>query len=507
LWRSENQKNQASGQKFGFPGTIHHMTDSPFDTAPGTAPHFTTPQLEDVFESVLNEIQSLRPMSCVIGFPKSGKTTFLTRLQNAIDIETLSLGASSEQTLFHALMTPATPEGETKPILTKLLREKKRLVLFIDNAHLLTDGDFTFLTSLFGLARQHQSELQVVLVGNGEIVHRLARPENRAVYSMLGAIWNLPKLTREQSRDFVAFVLESAGLSGDLIANPDPLVKKAAGIIGILRMLTGTVALKAMSAKEACNAEDVLECPPEAPSAPQGEAPVTAPTQHMGTRMPGRAGLVLTLSMCVIIGLLVLFLSWLMPDLRLTDLFSGSADAPLQTVTTPPVPPTEVRPTGPIMQSVAKTVFRKRTKDGPYSIQLGAFATMEAMLLHLPRFTDLDQSLFWNRESGSPGGFTLFAGRFESFEEARDYGTRHDFKDAQVVFRPFVGTIGPLTDPDQIRHASLLLGLQEPLKVFEHELVSGVEIQFALERAREDALNQCAEAEKKGLSCAVTQYE
>jgi hypothetical protein len=34
-----------------------------------------------------------------------------------------------------------------------------------------------------------------------------------------------------------------------------------------------------------------------------------------------------------------------------------------------------------------------------------------------------------------------------------------------------------------------------------------VEIQFALERAREDALNQCAEAEKKGLSCAVTQYE
>jgi hypothetical protein len=70
-----------------------------------------------------------------------------------------------------------------------------------------------------------------------------------------------------------------------------------------------------------------------------------------------------------------------------------------------------------------------------------------------------------------------------------------------------VGTIGPLTDQEQVRHASLLMGLREPRKVFEHELVSGVEIQFALERSREDALNQCQEAEKKGLSCAVTQYE
>ena len=36
---------------------------------------------------------------------------------------------------------------------------------------------------------------EIVLVGNGEIVHRLARPDNRAIYSMLGAIWTLPKLT------------------------------------------------------------------------------------------------------------------------------------------------------------------------------------------------------------------------------------------------------------------------------------------------------------------------
>ena len=483
------------------------MTDSPFDNASGTVQHFTTPQLEDVFESVLNEIQSLRPLSCVIGFPKSGKTTFLKRVQTAIDIETLSLVASPEQTLFHTLMMHTTPEGESKPVLSKLLREKKRLVLFIDNAHLLTDGDFSFLSSLFGLAKQHQSELQVVLVGNGEIVHRLARPDNRAIYSMLGAIWNLPKLTREQSREYIEFLFEGAGLAKDLFSNPDPLIKKAGGIIGILRMLTVTLALRALSSKETCNAEDVLECPPGEAAQPQPETPAgPSPTQHMGARMPRWGGLVLALSMCGIIGLLVFFLSWLAPDLSIMDVFRSAPPA-REAATPPPAPQVETRPAGPVMQSVAKTVFRKRTKDGPYSVQLGSFATMEALLLHLPRYENLDQGLFWNRETGEPARFTLFVGRFESFEQARDYGGQHDLTDAQVVFRPFVGTIGPLTDPEQIRHASMLLGLGEPLKLFEQELVSGVEIQFALERSREDALNQCAQAEKKGLSCAVTQYE
>lgn len=482
------------------------MTDSPFDNASGSVQHFTTPQLEDVFESVLNEIQSLRPLSCIIGFPKSGKTTFLERLQTAIDIETLSLAASSEQTLFHTLMMHTTPEGEAKPVLSKLLREKRRLVLFIDNAHMLTDGDFSFLASLFALAKQHQSELQVVLVGNGEIVHRLARPDNRAIYSMLGAIWTLPKLTREQSREYIEFLLEGAGLARDLFSNPEPLIRKAGGIIGILRMLTVTLALRALNSRETCNAEDVLECPPEgAGQQPEVQAG-SAPTQRMGARTPRRVGLVLALTMCGIIALFVFFLSWLTPDLSIMQVFKPGS-APREAATVTPAPQVDARPAAPVMQSVAKTVFRKRTKDGPYSVQLGSFATMEALLLHLPRFQDLDQSLFWNRETGSAARFSLFVGRFESFEQARDYGNQHDFTDAQVVFRPFVGTIGPLTDQEQIRNASLLLGLGEPLKIFEQELVSGVEIQFALERSREDALNQCAEAEKKGLSCAVTQYE
>ena len=483
------------------------MTDSPFEDVSGAAQHFTTPQLEDVFQSVLGEIENHRPLSCVIGFPKSGKTTFLTRLQEALNIETISLTASSEQTLFHTLMMLTTPEGETKPVLSKLLREKKRIALLIDNAHLLTDGDFAFLASLYGLAGQHQSVLQVILVGNGEIVHRLARPDNRPIYSMLGAIWNLPKLTREQSDEYIAFLLGNAGLATDIISHPEALVKRAAGVIGILRMLTITLALKSLSSREACDAEDALECKPEGPT-PHDESPEDSfTTQQMATGLSRWSGLVLALSMAGIVALLVVFLSWLMPGLGIMNLIFGTDEVVQEAAIPANRTQVEAPSQAPMVQAVAKTVFRKRTKDGPYSVQLGSFSTMEALLLHLPRFTDLDEHLYWNRETGEPERYALFVGRFESFEQASDFGSRNELGEVQVVFRPFVGTIGPLTDAEQVRRASQLVGLREPLKVFEHELVNGVEIQFALERSREDALNQCMEAEKKGLSCAVTQYE
>jgi len=470
-----------------------------------------TPQLEDIFQSVLNEIHNRRALSCVIGFPKSGKTSFLERLESALELPILFITASSGQKLSQALNDLPNPEEPGKPLLTRLLREKNRVLLLIDNAHLLTDGDFTFLSGLFTLAEHQQNLLQVVMVGNGEIVHKLARPNNRAIYNLLGAIWNLPKLTREQSLEYVRFLLGNAGLASDLITSPEALVRRAAGVIGILRMLTITLALKALNDEESCDACEILEH--KSPAAePASEAEEEMPVQKMASSFSPTAAILLTLSMAGILALFLFFMSWLMPGTGLKDIigiFRGTPQEEAQVIVPEqPAPAVASAPTaGMQRQSVAKTVFRKRTKDGPYSVQLGSYQTMEALLLHLPRFEELDTTLFWNKDRGETPKFTLFAGRFESFEEAGDFATGNELQDTTVVFRPFVSTVGPLTNSEQVKRASMLIGLKDPQKVFEHELVTGVEVQFALERSREDALAHCEEAEKLGLSCAVTQYE
>ncbi|MDY0228009.1 MAG: ATP-binding protein [Desulfomicrobium apsheronum] len=496
-----------------FSTSRHSMHDSPFENMSETAQHFSTPQLEDIFQSVLSDIQNHRLLSCVIGFPKSGKTFFLNRLKSAQSAHTLSITASSGLTLSQTINENLSPEKENKAALTQLLREKKHVILFVDNAHLLTDADFAFLGGLFSLTKHLTTVLQVVLVGNGEIVHRLARPENRPIYNMLGAIWTLPKLTREQSLAYIRFLLDGAGLATDLIGNPEAVAKRAAGVIGILRMLTMTLALKALHSDQSCDAEEALNFKSNCPEA-QAQAPDEAmPTQNMASGNSWMAGVVLALSMAAIIGTFLFFFSWLMPEARLGDLFHDFTGTPRET-NVEPAPSAPVRQqdihtaSGPVhWQSVAKTVFRKRTTDGPYSLQLGAYPTMESLLLHLPRFMDQKQPLFWNQDQSGEAPFTLFVGRFESFEQAGRFASQNSLSDTPVVFRPFVATVGPLTDQQQIDRASMSLGLPEQLNIFERELVSGIEIQFALERSRDDALAHCTRAEKKGLSCAVTQYE
>jgi type II secretory pathway predicted ATPase ExeA len=487
------------------------MHDSPFEQISETAQHFSTPQMEDIFQSVLADIAGHRPLSCVIGFPKSGKTYFLSRLATSQNAQTVIISASTNRTLSQTINEKLSPEAENKAALTQLLRDSKHVILFIDNAHLLTDADFAFLGGLFSLTRHLSALLQVVLVGNGEIVHRLARPENRPIYTMLGAIWTLPKLTREQSLAYIRFLLDAAGMDNDIIGNPEAVAKRAAGVIGILRMLTMTLALKALHADQSCDAEEALNFGIKCPSRQEDDAVEAMPTQEMVSSISPMAGVILALSMAGIIGIFLLFFSWLMPDAGLKDLFSSLTAAPREVreeapaVETAPAPDLNAERLSIHWQTVAKTVFRKRTTDGPYSLQLGAYPTMESLLLHLPRFADQKQPLFWNQDQSER--FSLFVGRFESFEQAGKYGTQNKLSDAPVVFRPFVATVGPLTDPEQIRRAAISLGLPEVLDIFERELVSGVEIQFALERSRDDALIHCARAEQKGLSCAVTQYE
>lgn len=488
------------------------MHDSPFEHISETAQHFSTPQMEDIFQSVLTDIEGHRPLSCVIGFPKSGKTYFLNRIATSQNVQTVIISASTSQTLSQTINEKLSPEAENKAALTQLLRDTKRVILFIDNAHLLTDADFAFLGGLFSLTRHLSALLQVVMVGNGEIVHRLARPENRPIYTMLGAIWTLPKLTREQSLAYIRFLLDAAGMDTDIIGNPEAVTKRAAGVIGILRMLTMTLALKALHADQCCDAEEALNFGINCPTQQEDSTEEAMPTQEMVSSISPMTGVILALSMAGIIGIFLLFFSWLMPDAGLKDLFSGLKSESHETravevpaVETAPGPDLNAENVNIHWQTVAKTVFRKRATDGPYSLQLGAYATMESLLLHLPRFTDHKQPLFWNQDQSER--FSLFVGRFESFEQAGKYGAQNNLSDAPVVFRPFVSTVGPLTDQEQIKSAAMSLGLPEMLDIFERELVSGVEIQFALERSRDDALTHCARAEQKGLSCAVTQYE
>lgn len=254
------------------------MYESPFENASGTTAYFLTPQLEHAFEAILEEVHFGRLLSCAIGFPKSGKTAFLTRLSSLLREHTIILSASAEENLSRTLSRQLSPQEEAPSSLSRELQEKLRVVLIIDDAHLLQDDDFAFMAGLFTLAKHKGSVLQVVLIGNGELIHKLARPDNRNVQALLGNIINLPKLTREQAFEYMRFLLNSAGLDGGLISDPEPLVRRASGIVGILRILTITLALKALSGQHAADVEAAFEPGPTNKEAAKESRKETAET-------------------------------------------------------------------------------------------------------------------------------------------------------------------------------------------------------------------------------------
>ncbi|NLW81811.1 MAG: ATP-binding protein, partial [Desulfovibrionales bacterium] len=146
------------------------MHESSFDHIPTTsAAYFLTPQLEDLFQSLLAEIAQSRLLSCVAGFPQSGKSTFLARLSTLLEAHSILLPFTGELTLSKHLSAHLSPQGQNKSNLSKRLQEHRHVVLLVDNAHLLQDSDFAFLHGLFTLAKQLRAVLQIVLMGNREI--------------------------------------------------------------------------------------------------------------------------------------------------------------------------------------------------------------------------------------------------------------------------------------------------------------------------------------------------
>lgn len=483
------------------------MNESPFEDIPKEESYFFTPQLENAFKSMLEEVHSGRLLSCVVGFPKSGKTTFSKRLAALLLEHTIVLTASTTENLSQALSNYLSPQGDTSFNFPKELQEKMRIVLIIDDAHLLQDEDFAFLSSLFTLAKHKNNVLQVILVGNKELVHKLARPDNRGTQILVGNISNLPKLTREQSFGYIRFLLNSAGLDKNLISNPAPLVRRAAGVIGMLRILTITLALRALSGQDISNMETALDLPTQEESTENKVSGQEIIQEKLGLSLawPGH---LLVLGTIFFIALATLIFIWAISDSKPLESFSKSitgmftswsgeySEPGFQNIyleTTPPVmgPPT------------AQTIFRKKSKDGPYSLLLGTYPTIEALCLHLPRISKLNQPVFWNKESFPVQHFALFIGRFHSMPQAKEFISKKKLEGATIVLKPFVVTVGPLSE-EEVAVASFAVGLPQRQRPFERKLVAGVEVQFGLTNDHSGAMDLCALPENQGYPCAIT---
>lgn len=234
------------------------MKNSSIRTIDDNLLFFSTPQFEDVLHTLTEEINNDSRIICVIGPQNSGKSHIINHFIGTVHCKPILYDASSRtclQSFFPEDLSPFVYTGNSLKN-SKLLQ---RVLVFIDNAQDLNNADLKFLTQICQRTKKAQFFIQCIIVGTGELITNLNTQENRVLYNEIQRLINIPKLNREQSLEYITYLLSSSGCSQDIIINQDALVLKAEGQIGKLRMLTITMAYKALGEQKTTDCRLVLE--------------------------------------------------------------------------------------------------------------------------------------------------------------------------------------------------------------------------------------------------------
>jgi type II secretory pathway predicted ATPase ExeA/LysM repeat protein len=113
------------------------------------------------------------------------------------------------------------------------LKPGERVVVLIDEAQALDDESLEELRLFSNTGNSDEKQLNFVLVGQPELMHRLMRPELRQFNDRIGARAVLNPLSRAEARAYMDFRLRAHGGSCDRVFEPaavDYIVERSRGI-------------------------------------------------------------------------------------------------------------------------------------------------------------------------------------------------------------------------------------------------------------------------------------
>jgi len=206
---------------FGF-------SQSPFENNLDQRFLFLGEDHREVLAALLYFAETKKGFAIVCGDVGTGKSmlinSFLDRLPDLVQpIMMLTPNASSLDILIHiakALKVRITGNesvleltDEVKKALTSAKLQKKSFVLIIDEAHLLSDQALEEIRLLSNIETPDQKLLQILLVGQYELSHKLDRPEMRHLRQRINVNRFLSPLNPEETFQYIDHRLKQVGSS------------------------------------------------------------------------------------------------------------------------------------------------------------------------------------------------------------------------------------------------------------------------------------------------------
>jgi general secretion pathway protein A len=184
-----------------------------------------TPGHREALAQLLYAIQEKKGFILVTAEIGMGKTTLLEALRRELDNNTAVAYISNSLLPFPAILEymfeeyeidkPGDSPAQRLVVLQNFLVERHRAgqntVLILDEAQNLYPQTLEQIRLLSNFETTKEKILQIVLVGQPELLARLERPELRQLKQRIGILCSIPPMTRSGTRNYIRTRLRMAG--------------------------------------------------------------------------------------------------------------------------------------------------------------------------------------------------------------------------------------------------------------------------------------------------------
>jgi general secretion pathway protein A len=234
---------------------FYGLRANPFNVNPDPRYLFLTRHTEEALACLTYGIQSRKGFVLLTGEVGTGKTTLINKLLEWLRLQQVATAfifnsrLNTTQFLDYMMADFGIPcESKLKSqILLRLYnwlldryRAGETAVLIVDEAQNLTDEVLEEIRMLTNLETFTEKLLQIVLVGQPELEHKLKQPQLRQLRQRLTLRARTHPLSLEETKAYVQQRLRIAGSNGQQIFDPEALVaihRYASGIPRVINLL------------------------------------------------------------------------------------------------------------------------------------------------------------------------------------------------------------------------------------------------------------------------------
>jgi type II secretory pathway predicted ATPase ExeA/cell division septation protein DedD len=426
-----------------------NLNSSPFSITPDPYFLFLSETHRDVLEKIQYGIQGLMGFMLLTGEVGTGKTTLcralLDHLQDRVRTVYVINPSLSGQELLAGILDDLGvdyPGQASKKDLIDHLNaylldneDRKPVVIIVDDAQTMPLETLEDLRLLSNLETDKTKLLQMLLVGQPELMDNLDQPRMRQLRQRVAVNCHLDYLSVEEVGGYIERRLFIAGNQGQIRFSAKVIRQVHQHSDGVPRMINKICDMALIAAY----ADNSFIIQPHHLKAAAGEL-IELQRPHGLAGFIGRHNLQRSLKMfgtaaALFAAMAVGFCA---------NAFWGRGPSPITAKDLPAVHTAESSE-----KSTLQTAGARLTSQNPdgllsmqsraYILQLGSFNTLATTLRAADIYSRKGIAAHWNEvQLGAKGlWYRVFAGRFESIEAARRYQDAHGLKDAQILFAPW----------------------------------------------------------------------